>query len=124
MSFKFHFRDFDFNKAQILEKRNLGKKGEAQRYVDTECQRLCEPMVPKDQNILINSCRINTVIGSGKLVYDTPYARRWYYMPANFQEGSGSGMSTVGRGNYWFERMKKTYKSRILSGVKRITGAD
>jgi len=84
-----------------------------QQYVDNECLRLCEPMVPKDSNILIQSAKINTIIGSGELRYRTPYARRWYYMPANFQEAPE-------RGNYWFERMKQKYKKRILAGAQKI----
>lgn len=74
-------------------------------------------MVPKDNNTLIESGELNTQIGSGEVKYRTPYARRWYYMPANFQEGSGSGMETKGRGNYWFERMKEQYRKQILDGA-------
>ncbi len=98
----------------------MDAEGEVQRYIDSECLRLCDPLVPKDTGALIASGISNTQIGSGELKYSTPYARRWYYMPANFQEGSGSGMGTVGRGNYWFERMKQQHKENIRAGIKRI----
>ena len=55
-------------------------------------------------------------MGSGEIVYNTPYARRWYYMPADFQEAPE-------RGNYWFDRMKQQYAQKILAGAARIAGA-
>lgn len=91
-----------------------------QEFIDTECLRHCEPKVPKRDNILIESGILNTQIGSGSVEYRTPYARRWYYMPANFNEGSGSGMYAKGRGNYWFERMKEEYREQILKGAQRL----
>lgn len=89
---------------------------EAQAFIDSECLRLCEPLVPKDTGILIQSGIMNTEIGSGEVKYRTTYARRWYYMPANFSEAPE-------RGNYWFERMKEQYLERILAGAKKIAGA-
>lgn len=86
-----------------------------QQFIDNECLRLCAPKVPKDSNTLIESGNIHTKIGSGHLEYRTPYARRWYYMPAQFQEAPE-------RGNYWFERMKQQYKKQILAGAKKIVG--
>lgn len=100
------------NPTEIIHKHGLGEYERVQQYVDNECLRLCEPMVPKDSNILIQSAKINTIIGSGELRYRTPYARRWYYMPANFQEAPE-------RGNYWFERMKQKYKKQILAGAQK-----
>lgn len=91
-----------------------------QEYIDTQVLCLCQPMVPKADNILIESGMLCTQIGSGEVKYRTPYARRWYYMPAKFQGGSGNGISAVGRGNYWFERMKKQYKQQILDGAKKL----
>ena len=96
----------------------------AQEFIDSECLRRCDELVPKDTGILKQSGILCTQIGSGEVKYRTPYARRWYYMPAQFQEGSGSGMETVGRGNYWFERMKQQYREQILEGAKRIAGGN
>lgn len=93
-----------------------------QAFIDSEVLRLCAPLVPKDTGILIQSGIMHTNIGSGEVRYRTPYARRWYYMPANFAEGSGSGMTSVGRGNYWFERMKREHLEQILKGAKKEAG--
>lgn len=85
----------------------------AQRYIDSECVRLCGQFVPRDTGILEQSGIMMTEIGSGEVKYSTPYARRWYYRPANFQDAPQ-------RGNYWFERMKAQYKDSILNGAKRF----
>lgn len=87
--------------ALLMAERGLVRGGKIQKYIDSECLRRCAPYVPFDSGELVRSGIMNTEIGSGRLVYDTPYARRWYYMPANFR---GAPM----RGNYWFERMKSS----------------
>lgn len=101
----------DVEKA--IKKRGLEEGGAVQKFIDTECLRLCAPKVPKDTNTLIESGNIHTQIGSGKIEYRTPYARRWHYQPASF-----SGAPE--RGNYWFERMKAQYKTQILKGAQNI----
>lgn len=111
-----------FNTQQIIARRGLEKGGRVQQYIDSEVLRLCEPFVPKDiaaasqGGNLIQSGITNTIIGSGEVKYNTPYARRWYYMPARFQ-------GAPQRGNYWFERFKQQYRNQILEGAKEIAGA-
>lgn len=90
----------------------------AQKYIDSEVLRRCDPYVPKDTGELIRSGIRETRLGSGKVKYRTPYARRWYYEPAHFQ-------GAPKRGNYWFERMKRNGGARaILQGAARITGGE
>ena len=102
--------------SQILRERGLNERGEAQKFVDSEVLRRCEPYVPRDLGNLITSGIRSTVLGSGIVSYSTPYARKWYYTPANFQ---GAPM----RGNFWFERMKKEGgKDAILQGLKEKVG--
>lgn len=103
--------DCDIDEAII--NRGLNAKGPVQRFIDTECLRLCSQKVPKDTGALIESGNINTKIGTGELEYRTPYSRRWYYMPASFQ-------GAPERGNYWFERMKQQYKQNIVKGAQKI----
>ena len=98
---------------EALKVRGLEDRGRVQQFIDTECLRLCNEKVPKDSNALIESGNIHTKIGNGQLEYRTVYARRWYYMPANFSEAPE-------RGNYWFERMKQQHKEKILAGAKKV----
>jgi len=111
---KFVFESFECDIPQVMSSHGLDEGGRVQQFIDTQCLQLCEPMIPKDTGTLIDSGIINTQIGSGEVKWSTPYARRWYYMPANFQEGPQ-------RGNYWFERMKAQYKDKILEGAKKVS---
>lgn len=94
-----------------IKKFGLGAGGRVQEFIDSECLKLCAPKVPKDTNALIESGELHTKFGSGQLEYRTPYARRWYYQPAAFD-------NSPERGNYWFERMKQQYKDQILKGAQ------
>lgn len=99
---------------KIIDSRGLGKGGEIQKYIDSEVLRRCEPYVPRDTGELIRSGVRNTEVGSGKVVYNTPYARRWYYEPAKFQ-------GAPKRGNYWFDRMcNEGGREAILRGCVAI----
>ena len=111
----FTFKDFQYDGQMILKTRGLEDNGRVQQFIDSECLKLCEPKVPKDTGALIQSGIIHTRIGSGEVRYSTPYARRWYYMPANFQEAPE-------RGNYWFDRMKSQYRDQILKGAQKVAG--
>ena len=46
----------------VIKRRGLEENGRVQQFIDSECLRLCEPKVPKRENILIESGRLNTVI--------------------------------------------------------------
>lgn len=111
-----NFNRFDFNQVKALKNRGLETGGKVQSYIDSECIRRMDPYTPKDLGTLIGSATTQTSIGSGKIVQQTPYAKRWYYEPANFQ---GAPM----RGNRWFERMKSSHKDSSLRGAASIAGA-
>lgn len=102
--------------AKVARQRGLGIGGRAQQFIDSEVLRLCEPYVPMRNHDLIQSGTRATVIGQGKVTYDTPYARRWYYEPADFNEAPK-------RGNYWFDRMmNEGGREAILKGTAAICG--
>lgn len=86
----------------------------AQKFIDSECKRLMDPYTPFRSGALKSSPNIQS--GGGKIVQQTPYAKRWYYEKANFNEGPR-------RGNKWFERMKENHKKDILAGAAKIIGA-
>lgn len=97
---------------EILEKRGLEENGEVQQIIDSEVLRRCEPYVPLDQGVLINSGTQHTEIGSGAVKYQTPYARPQYY----------GNKSRSGRGGLWFERMKIDHKDDILKMAAECSG--
>ena len=71
-----------------------------QQVIDSECLRLMDPYVPLDTGALRDSGILHTTIGSGEIIYRSPYARKQYYIPMNHGNGSK-------RTAYWFEYMKK-----------------
>ena len=75
----------------------------AQMFIDSECIRRMAPETPRRTGVLIKSATLGTVIGSGEITQNTPYARRQYY---EHREKS-----------YWFERMKNRHKDSILKGA-------
>ncbi len=118
MADKFELR-LDTDKA--IKKRGLNENGRVQQFIDSECLRRCnDDYVPFDQYSLIASSFPATQIGSGKIKWNTPYARRLYYHP----EYNFSQEHNAHAGGYWFEHMKQQYREQILAGAKRIAGGN
>lgn len=115
--FDFALRNVDADTERIISKRGLEPGGKVQQTVDSETLRLMDPYVPFDTGALIDNGIINSVIGSGKIVYKGPYARKQYYIPMNHGNGSK-------RCAYWFETMKNSGgKEKILEAAKKAAGA-
>ena len=85
-----------------------------QRFVDSEVLRRCSPRVPKRTGTLERSGILGTVIGSGEVNYNAPYARFQYYSTAE------SRSYDPNRGGRWFERMKVAEKDQILEGAMEV----
>ena len=118
----------------------------AQCFVDSECIRHMDKYTPKRTGALIRSATLGTKIGSGHIVYNTPYARYQYYgeiygpnIPI-YKDGELMGWRSppkkhpTGREiNYskdknpnaqklWFEKMKSEKGESILRGAQKIAG--
>ncbi len=103
--------------VKLASARGIDSGGKVQKFIDSEVLRKSEPYVPKLTRTLIKSGTIHTEIGSGKVIYRTPYARRQYYENAgNGKEGTSKGGR---RGKMWFERMKANHREEILSGAAK-----
>lgn len=102
----------DIDVVKILKRLNLEEKGKVQQAIDSEVLRLNDPYVPKGTTgQLIRSGTQNTVIGSGEVIYSTPYARKQYYVPMKHTEG---------RTHMWFEQMKRSGgKEKILNAARK-----
>ena len=90
--------------------------GEVQVFLDTEIIKHCDPYVPMDTGVLKLSAWLASDIGSGQIIYDTPYAEKVYTTPVlNFQ---GAPM----RGAFWVSRMWADRGERIVQGAAKIAG--
>ena len=86
----------------------------AQKFVDSEVIRLCDPYTPEDSSDLIKSVTINTKIGSGKVIWRTPYARRMYY-------GNYAYRGAPIKGSHWGARaMNAGGYAKIKKGVAEV----
>lgn len=83
------------------------KFDKVQKFIDSECLRYSDKLVPMKTGMLKKSGTLGTVIGSGKIRYLAPYAGYQYYR----------GRATGQRGRLWFERMKQAHQKDILRGA-------
>jgi len=110
-------------KAELVWNTNFkprwhAKYSEAQIFVDREVLRGCEPYTPLLTGMLIMSGALGTDIGSGKVSWIAPYARRQYYTPRKI--GTQTGPL---RGPFWFERWKQVGARQVIEGARKIVGA-
>lgn len=89
----------------------------AQKFVDSEVLRTCEPYTPLLTGMLIKSSILGTNIGSGLVQWIAPYSRRQYY--STRKPGSQTGPL---RGPFWFERAKAVHKTQWIAGAKKLAG--
>jgi hypothetical protein len=78
----------------------------AQEFVDSECLRKMNPLTPRRTGFMIKSATLGTVIGSGRIEYLAPYARRQYYEHKSKKK--------------WFETMKQAHGESIRKGAARF----
>ena len=124
--------------ADILRTYN-DKLAKAQQFVDSECIRLMVPYTPMLSGQMIQSATRGTVIGSGEIKYNSPYARYQYYGKLMVSSITGSSYARKGEskvltskdlhhnkskhpraGKLWFERMKADRKEQILKGAQNL----
>lgn len=92
----------------------------AQQYIDNEVLRRDDPLVPSRTGTLRRSGMLNTKIGSGRVIYSTPYARKLYYDPKRKDGTPYRFNGAPQRGPRWFSRMKAGNRDAILKGAAQI----
>lgn len=107
--------------GKLIWSANFGSKrtndfSGAQKFLDSEILRTTTPFVPMRSGALRKSGQLGTVIGSGEVVWNAPYAKRQYYSTAT------SRVYDAQCGAKWFERSKAQNKSAWIRGVKKIAG--
>lgn len=89
---------------------------EAQKFLDNEVLRDSAPYVPFRTGNLMNSGNSGTVIGSGEVIYNAPYAKTVYYgKNMHFNKEKHPQAQAM-----WFEKAKATKKDAWINGVRRI----
>ena len=108
----------DLNTKQILD-RFEQRFTAAQKFLDSEVLRCSAPYVPMrsvDGGTLMKSGTNATKLGSGQVVYNTPYARRMYYgVNYNFSQVKHPQACAQ-----WFEKAKAVHKENWVNGVNKI----
>ncbi len=94
-----------------------GQFSAAQRFVDSEVLRGCEPYLPLLTSMLIKSGILGTDVGSGTVQWITPYAHFQYYLKRPV--GTATGPL---RGPFWFARWKPVGGPRVIAGARKIAG--
>lgn len=119
-----------YNLQKSLASRGIEAHGRAQKFLDEEVLKTSEPYVPMDTGALKKSGINGTVIGSGKLVYNSPYARYQYYgklmvgkapktltnIPLQYHSGDSR------RGAFWFERAKADHLESWIRKTAQAVG--
>lgn len=134
--------DFKIKSTDILKKnRGLDDFGKVQQFIDSETIRLMAPYTPMLSGVLEKSTA-PTVIGSGLIQQNTPYARFQYYGKLMVSSVTGSAWARHGEskvltdtdlvyntsrhplaGKMWFERFKADHKDEVLKGAREAAGA-
>lgn len=123
---------------EFIAKFGVGEGGYVQKTVDAAVIRECFPYLPFDEGVLAGSANTATKIGSGEVIYDTPYARYLYYgevygpnipitengvitgywsPPEKHPTGRSLQYSTEKNplaGSHWFDRAMEDHKGDIL----------
>lgn len=74
-----------------------------------------DPYVPFDTGMLKNSVQTASDFKGGMLVYNTPYARRQYYL---HPQGEGLHGDSRLRGSYWGQRALADHKEELVRFAK------
>ncbi len=123
--------------SRIAQRHGLGKGGVIQKYIDSRVITLSAPYTPFHAGQLTRSATLSTVIGSGEVTYNAPYARFLYYGKVMVSPTTGSPWAKRGerkvltakvinyngaprRGSYWFDRMKQNHLKALLQEVMAL----
>ena len=88
----------------------------AQKFLDSEVLRDSAPYTPMRTGNLMKSGNTGTVIGSGKVIYNAPYAKKCYYgLHMNFSKDKHPQACAQ-----WFESAKASKKTAWKNGVEKI----
>lgn len=111
---------FEINVNEFKKKKLEPREEFAQKWLDNEVLKDCGQYVPFREGHLFRSGIAATKLGSGKVEYNVPYARRVYY-GRNMNFGKKPHPNACA---FWFEKAKGVNKEKWLSGVRKIMTGD
>lgn len=98
----------------------LALNGSIMREVDMKIIKDMERYTPFRSGNLYYSYRVNSKIGSGKITWNTPYARQLFYgKTATGKDINYSKVKSSNAGPRWTERYKANHINEIKSLVER-----
>jgi hypothetical protein len=91
--------------------------GQAQKALDLQVMKDCDPYVPADTLNLANTARRATDVGSGEIVWEGPYAAKQYYeLPHKSRDRHPLAVTR------WFEHAKAARKAAWIRVAKKAGG--
>lgn len=96
------------------------KYQKAQKWLDNEVLKDCNPYVPFRTGNLAGSGIRGTTLGNGEIIYNAPYARRMYY-GINFNFSKEAHPKACAQ---WFEKAKQEKKEAWVNGANKIIKGD
>ena len=138
-------RDVNRSGFRLVWNKSFGKDktrmfDRTQAYIDSECIRLMVRYTPAKNNVLSKSPTLGTRIGSGRIYYQSPYARYQYYGFLMVSSVTGSAYARHGESKVlttrrlrystarhpqaqarWFEVMKTNHRDQIRRGAAALT---
>lgn len=100
------------NERKLKRKQSMSKD-RAQMMLDSDVLKDSNFYIPMDTTNLMKSGILHTKLGSGNVIWNTPYARRLYYNP---QYNFSKDMNPFAQG-LWFEAAKSSNREDWLDHV-------
>ena len=107
----------ELDPAKVMAQKFEARFRQAQKNLDEDVLRSCEPYVPKRTGALANSGHQATRPGSGKVIWRTRYACYQYYGFSYHHAGNPQASAQ------WFQKAKAVDKEAWIASAQRtITG--
>ena len=115
------FLDADLSVETLLTRFGLQDHGPVQQAIDSAVIRYALPYWAWDTGTLANSPYTSSDIGSGEIIYDTPYASEMYYgIRANGEPVNYHLDHNPLAGAYPIERMKADHMPDIIEEARAV----
>lgn len=125
---------------KMMKNCGLNEEGEVQKYIDNFVLEQSEPYMPHKSGVLIASGASSTKIGSGQVIWNTPYAHYMYEGKLMISPSTGSSWAKKheekiyaeppktlnyhsgdnNRREHWFDRMIIDKKEELIKGCQKI----